>query len=227
MDLFFSDLPVLTRYYSCTTSPWVSPVCYRHQLAPILWEKKKILHLCCLLGFLGTAFEWLDRVFQELGGSAAAVTREGWGLSGLCQVSQFGQLKETPREGFLEEHPWSNRATSVQMLKIKFKHLGHLLCPDFIFFKVLIYPSTLSLLLQALVSGLRKNGLMSQDAEILLPADRTDGAGSSSGWSPGSPLLPGRMLHQGPKTALVASCWSRVGLNGAQPSVNLLFLLKC
>lgn len=86
MDLFFKP-PHSYKYYSCITSLWVSPVCYRHQLAPVLWEMKKIFRLCCLLRCLGTAFEWQHRVFQCLGGSAGAGTQECWGSTVLSLVA--------------------------------------------------------------------------------------------------------------------------------------------
>lgn len=59
-------------YYFCTPSPQVSPVYHRHRLAPILWEKKKILSLHhCFLGCFG-------RVFERLNSPPATWLHWGW-----------------------------------------------------------------------------------------------------------------------------------------------------
>lgn len=206
MQTFFLNLPFLTRYESCITSP----LCYRHQWA--LWERKKILI------FIPSCGPWTHglcdrRVFQGLSGSAGAGTQQCWGSAVLSTAAS------TPKRC-----PWGRFSRGIPLQQHQYKHWKsqlrhspHLLCTDHLFLDVLIHPPMLSLLLQTLELGTE----IPWDAEFPEPAGRVDGAGPSSGWNLGSPVPPGMMLHQRPNTG---AQWA---LSGARPSVNLLFLLKC
>lgn len=92
-----------------------------------------------------------------------------------------------------------SRGTSIiqyKHWKSQLRHSPHLLCTG-----LLPWCShQCSWLLQGLMSGTERMGLIPWDAEFPEPAGRVDGAGSCLGWNLGSPVLPGRTLHQGPNS---------------------------
>lgn len=105
----FFKISILTRYYSCITSP----LCYRSQWALILGERKKTF------SFVPSCGPWTqglcDRtVLQGLSGSAEVGTQQCWGSAVLCEILQLLLLKGIPEDVFLEEHPHSNASTNTE-----------------------------------------------------------------------------------------------------------------